>query len=65
MGLFDMIYAVAYLWVKAESKQSLTHAFHIFATYNKSILETTKVLMVDKDFNEINCLKEVFRSTKI
>ena len=39
MGLFDIIYVVAYLWVKAESKQSLTHAFHIFATYiNKNIL---------------------------
>ena len=50
MGLFDMIYVVAYLWVKAEYKQSLTHAFHIFATYNKSILEKTKVLTVDKRF---------------
>ena len=56
---------VAYLWVKDESKESLTHAFHIFATYNKSILEKTKVLMVDKDFNEINCLKEVFTKAKV
>ena len=65
MGLFDMIYVVGYLWVKAESKQSLTHAFRIFATCNKSILEKTQVLMVNKENNEFNCLKEVFRSTKI
>ena len=28
-------------------------------------LEKTKVLMVDKDFNEINCLKEVFTKAKV
>ena len=44
MGLFDMIYVVGYLWVKAESKQSLT-----LATCNKSILEKTQMLMVDKE----------------
>ena len=52
-------------YVKDESKESLTHAFHIFAKYNQNILNQTQVLMVDKDFNEINCLKTIFTKAKV
>ena len=56
---------VAYLFVKDESKESLTHAFHIFAKYNQNVLNQTQVLMEDKDFNEINCLNTIFTKAKV